>query len=194
MSRADIKFGLILIVLGSLLVPLRAAWAAMPDVWLLEEARDTGAKVWCAFHNRNSFLVESQKVGSGIFGGLHYSGGVLSEINESAEIGDYLLYQSYVLDPDGALVKFERRSEMAKFHVVVVEDYELHQGHWLLVDTRFLDQDSGKPLDKPKDVRRPAAPVIHTVLRKFPFFPLIANPAIRIADKVCARVEGMAPQ
>jgi hypothetical protein len=181
-------FAPMLCALLMLPVPLSAAWAAMPDVWLLEETGDDGNKAWCAFHDRAGFLAESQKVGSGIFGGLLFSGGILSEIDESAQINaDYVLYQSYFVNADGTLARFERRSEMAKYHVIVVEDFVLRQGNWAVVETRFLDQDSGKPLDRPKDVRWPFGPVIHTVLRKFPFYPLIANPAIRIVDKVCAQ-------
>ena len=75
----------VLCVVLALAIPPRVALAATPDVWLLEETGADGNKAWCAFHDRDGFLAESRKVGSSIFGGLLYTKGVLSEIDESAD-------------------------------------------------------------------------------------------------------------
>ena len=75
----------VLCVVLALAIPPRVALAATPDVWLLEETGADGNKAWCAFHDRDGFLAESRKVVSSIFGGLLYTKGVLSEIDESAD-------------------------------------------------------------------------------------------------------------
>jgi hypothetical protein len=170
-------------LIAALLLP-GAARAATPDIWLLEDVR--GERQWCGFHDRAAFLKASHESGSAIFGGLYYRDGRLTGIEESADIGDHLLYQSYTLDKDGALKTFQRRSEMDKFDAIVVEDYERHDGKWSLVRTAFLDRD-GKPLEAPRDVQWPEGPPIHDMLSQFPFSPLFDNPALRIADKVCTR-------
>lgn len=165
-----------------------SAQSKAAKIFFLEDTRNSQ---WCAFHSEATWKAAVESARAMTVGTLIYSGKHLSQIflTETDESGDWIVYDHYLVDSHGRIVKLSRTINVLPGDRSVLQTFSIGGGKVTKISTTAKQLGTGKTLISPKPVWLPEVP-IETSIRMFSFASLIRRPGLRTATRTCVHASG----
>jgi hypothetical protein len=164
------------------------AWAQTkaPKVFLLEDVKTSQ---WCSYLSESNWKAKVQHIEAMTVGAAIYSNDHLTEIDVSMtdESGDWTVYDHYLLDDHGQIVKLERLLNVLPGDTSTTQIFSISHGIATKTANSEKQLSTGKPLSTPSGAWLPEL-TIRTDPKRFPFSALLTRPDLRISPQSCAKV------
>lgn len=160
--------------------------AAVPTknykIYLLEDA---SISQWCAYRSEEDWRVAVESKGAFVVGTLEYVNNRLVQVfvTETAESGDWTVYDRYSVDDHGNVIALARTTNLLGHDRSVLQTYSV-PGRVRLTATTTVQLSTGKPLTSNSSVWMPDI-TIHTVTSAFPFAAILSQRDISTTDRLC---------
>jgi hypothetical protein len=180
-------FGIVLISCTLLLhAGIASAPAKASKVFLLEDA---GNNQWCSNISEPTWKTKVQETGAMTVGAVIYSNDHLAEIDvtETDESGDWTVYDHYLFDDHGQMVKLTRLLNVLPGDRSVSQVFSIRNGKAKKTGTSEKQLSSGKPVGAPKGDWLPDV-TIEADPKMFPFSALLSRPDLRTSPMSCVKV------
>lgn len=164
---------------------LACAQANVTKVFLLEDATNNQ---WCSFKSEAPWNVAVQDAKSMTVATLTYSNDLLSQLDvtKTDESGDWTVYDHYLFDNHGQLVKLSRMINVLPGDRSTLQAFSISHGKAKKTGTTSKQLSTGKRLNSPKPIWLPELPIA-TNIKMFPFSTLLGRSNLRTSDKSCEK-------